>query len=56
MTQIEEKAALAVPADKTYKRCLRCGRRLKTEEARMRGMGSVCWEKSKTEKKPQKLF
>lgn len=26
--------------------CRRCGRRLKNEEARLRGMGPVCWEKA----------
>lgn len=30
-----------------YKYCLRCGRRLKSEEARMRGMGKICAEKMK---------
>ena len=28
--------------------CRRCGRRLKTEEAKQRGMGKTCWEKSHT--------
>lgn len=28
--------------------CRRCGRRLKTEEAKQRGMGKTCWEKSRT--------
>lgn len=28
--------------------CRRCGRRLKTEEAKQRGMGKICWEKSHT--------
>ena len=26
--------------------CKRCGRRLKSNETRERGMGKVCWEKS----------
>ena len=28
-----------------YKNCLRCGRKLKNDEARERGYGKVCWEK-----------
>lgn len=29
-----------------YEYCLRCGRKLKSSENRLRGMGKVCWEKS----------
>jgi len=36
--------------------CRRCGRRLKTLEARERGMGKVCWEKSKISEQPKALF
>lgn len=36
--------------DKEYKVCLRCGRKLKTEQTRLIGMGKVCLEKSKAEK------
>ena len=37
--------------------CLRCGRKLKTADARKRGYGTVCYEKitSKNDK-PKKLF
>ena len=28
-----------------YSKCKRCGRRLKTDEARERGYGTVCWKK-----------
>lgn len=31
----------------TYKRCLRCGRRLRTEESQQIGYGSVCLLKMK---------
>lgn len=31
---------------KVHHFCLRCGRRLRSDEARERGMGKVCWEKS----------
>lgn len=31
--------------NKIYKNCLRCGRKLKTQEAKERGYGKVCWEK-----------
>ena len=30
-----------------YKYCLRCGRRLKTEEARLIGYGKTCQQKAK---------
>lgn len=40
---------------KEYKYCLRCGRKLKTPEARLRGMGKVCAEKSKHENR-RRLF
>ena len=32
---------------KIYKRCLRCGRKLKNDEARKIGYGKICFEKSK---------
>lgn len=32
-----------------YKYCLRCGKRLKGEENRIRGFGKICFEKSKKE-------
>ena len=28
-----------------YNKCLRCGRRLKTQENRERGYGDICWKK-----------
>lgn len=34
-------------SNKEYNYCLRCGRKLKTEETRLLGMGKVCAEKSK---------
>lgn len=30
---------------KCYERCLRCGRHLKSDEAKERGFGVKCWEK-----------
>lgn len=33
--------------------CRRCGRRLKTDEAKERGMGKICWEKSQNKDKPR---
>ncbi len=33
--------------------CKRCGRKLRTEDARERGMGKVCWEKSQHTVKPR---
>ena len=38
---------------KTYQFCLRCGKKLVSPENRERGMGKVCWEKSKVEKNKQ---
>lgn len=35
--------------DLKIKFCLRCGRKLKTEQAQMTGMGKVCLEKSKVD-------
>jgi hypothetical protein len=40
---------------KIYPVCKRCGRKLKTDETKERGMGKVCWEKSQHTSKP-KLF
>jgi len=42
-------------SQKEYNYCLRCGRKLKSEENRLRGMGETCWKKSQTKKKI-KLF
>ena len=40
---------------KEYTKCLRCGRKLKTEEARKIGYGRICFEKHKKEK-AKRLF
>ena len=32
--------------NKAHQFCKRCGRKLRSEEAKERGMGKVCWEKS----------
>ena len=37
---------------KEYKYCLRCGRKLKNENARKIGYGPVCEKKSKKRQKP----
>lgn len=36
--------------------CLRCGRRLKTEDAIERGMGKTCWLKAQTSQDKKPLF
>lgn len=36
--------------EKLYNRCLRCNRKLKTDEAKRIGYGKVCLEKSKKSK------
>ena len=33
---------------KLYEKCLRCGRKLKSEESKSLGYGKVCYEKSHT--------
>ena len=43
------------PEDEEHEYCLRCGRKLKSEEARVRGYGMVCIKKLKTENK-NRLF
>lgn len=42
--------------NKEYDFCLRCHRKLRTEEARKIGYGKICYEKSKTEKPRPTLF
>lgn len=32
-----------------HSKCLRCGRKLKTEQSQELGFGKVCWEKYNTE-------
>ena len=41
---------------KEYEYCLRCGRKMKNEEARLRGFGLVCWKKHLIEHAQPKLF
>lgn len=41
---------------KEYPVCKRCGRKLKSEEARLRGMGKICWLKYHTESERKPLF
>lgn len=42
--------------NKEYKYCIRCGRELKTEESRKRGMGDVCYNKYLVSKNKNSLF
>lgn len=41
---------------KEYEYCLRCGRKLKNDEARIRGMGVTCWRKHQVEHSQPRLF
>lgn len=41
---------------KEYTRCLRCGRKLKTEAARQLGYGATCYQKMKNHKGKRKLI
>lgn len=36
--------------------CRRCGRKLRSEDAKQRGMGYVCYQKALSENKKKKLF
>lgn len=36
--------------------CIRCNRKLKSPDARLRGMGDVCWKKYQQEQAKKKLF
>ena len=40
---------------KQYKVCLRCGRKLRSIEAKERGYGRVCWEKRLSDKQQDLL-
>lgn len=42
--------------DTEYKTCLRCGRKLKTEESKSLGYGKICWLRYLESKKCKKLF
>lgn len=42
--------------DKVYERCLRCGRKLKNDEARKIGYGKICLEKMQKPRKTKRLF
>jgi len=41
-------------SEKTYSRCLRCGRPLKTEESKICGYGSICKDKISSSRKSKK--
>lgn len=41
--------------EKLYQKCLRCGRQLKTEEAKKAGYGKICLKKIQHDK-TKKLF
>ena len=42
--------------NKEYKKCLRCGRKLKTDKAKQLGYGDICYEKVIKENKSPGLF
>ena len=41
---------------KEYNKCLRCGRKLNSEESKQRGFGNTCWEKYKSSISYKELF
>ena len=44
------KLIMEVKMQKLHETCLRCGRKLKTEQSKELGFGKVCWEKYNSEK------
>lgn len=49
----ETEKSLKGKSDNNY--CLRCGRKLKDPDNRIKGMGPICWEKSHLEQS-RRLF
>ena len=41
---------------KLYEKCIRCGRKLKSDESKELGFGKVCFEKWNSELNMKKLF
>ena len=41
---------------KIYTRCLRCNRKLRTEESKLLGYGKTCWEKFNAQDNFKELF
>lgn len=39
-----------------HEKCLRCGRKLKSEESKQLGFGKVCWDKYNNENHLKVLF
>lgn len=39
-----------------YEKCLRCGRKLKTEDSKELGFGKTCWKKYNSEDNFKQLF
>ena len=39
-----------------HETCLRCNRKLKTEESKKLGFGKICWEKHNSDKGLKALF
>ena len=42
--------------NKEYSNCLRCGRKLKSEESKKLGFGKICFEKLQHETEAKELF
>ena len=56
ITSDEQLCDLMCGQTKEHEFCLRCGRRLKNEEARKLGYGKVCFEKMQIKDKTNPLF
>lgn len=41
---------------KEHEYCLRCGRKLKNQDARLLGYGTICYKKSRTDSTKKSLF
>ena len=50
------KLIMEVKMQKLHETCLRCGRKLKTEQSKELGFGKVCWEKYNSENTFKQLF
>ena len=50
------KLIMEVKMQKLHETCLRCGRKLKTEQSKALGFGKVCWEKYNSENTFKQLF
>lgn len=56
ITMNQEESSLEQSAIKEHEYCLRCGRRLKNLDARIKGYGPICYMKMRVEHSKRTLF